>query len=66
MYRDRLRALFSEYDPAIQTIIDEVLRLEQEHITMDQPRLKEPIDEIVEQVAKQKLGIGKKARIERA
>lgn len=60
MYRDRLRKLFTEYDPAIQTIIAEVLHLEQEHITMDKPRLKEPIDEIVDQVAKQELGIAKK------
>lgn len=66
MYRDRLRALFREYDPAIQTIIAEVLQLEQEHITMDRPRLKDQIDEIIEGVAKQELGLTKKPRTPRA
>ncbi|GAB4190316.1 MAG: hypothetical protein OHK0022_02950 [Roseiflexaceae bacterium] len=66
MYRDRLRALFSEQDPAIQTIIAEVLQLEQAHITLDRPRLKEQIDEIIEDVAKQELGIAKKPRTSRA
>lgn len=61
MYRERLRQLFSDYDPEIQTVIAEVLRLEQEHITMDRPHLKGPIDEIVDQVAKKKLGLGKKS-----
>jgi hypothetical protein len=65
MYRERLRQLFSDYDPDIQTVIAEVLRLEQEHITMDRPRLKEPIDEIVDQVAKKKLGLGKKSSAKR-
>lgn len=66
MYRERLRALFSAYDPAIQTIIAEVLQLEQKHITMDRPRLKDQIDEIIEDVAKQELGITKKPRTARA
>jgi len=62
MHHERLRNLFSAYDPAIQTIIDQVLKLEQAHITMDRPRLKDQIDEIVEDVAKQALGIAKKSR----
>lgn len=65
MHRERLRNLFSNYDAAIQAIIDQVLQLEQEHITMDRPRLKDQIDEIVEDVAKQELGIAKKPRTSR-
>ncbi|MEI6776562.1 MAG: hypothetical protein WCF99_04165 [Chloroflexales bacterium] len=66
MHHERLRNLFSGYEPAIQTIIDQVLQLEQAYITMDRPRLKEQIDDIVEDVAKQELGITKKPRISRA
>jgi hypothetical protein len=66
MHRERLRKLFSEYDSAIQTVIDQVLQLEQEHITIDRPRLKDQIDEIVEDVAKQELGITNKPRTPRA
>lgn len=65
MHRERLRNLFISYDPAIQAIIDQVLQLEQEHITMDRPRLKDQIDEIVEDIAKQELGITKKPRTSR-
>jgi hypothetical protein len=66
MHRERLRGLFSSYEPAIQAVIDQVLQLEQEHITMDRPRLKDQIDEIIEDVAKQKLGLTKKPRTSRA
>lgn len=65
MHHERLRNLFSNYDPAIQAIIDQVLQLEQEYITMDRPRLKDQIDEIIEDVAKQELGITKKPRTSR-
>jgi hypothetical protein len=65
MHRERLRNLFINYDSAIQAIIDQVLQLEQEHITMDRPRLKDQIDEIIEDVAKQELGITKKLRTSR-
>lgn len=66
MHHERLRNLFSAYEPAIQAIIDQVLQLEQAHITMDRPRLKDQIDEIVEDVAKQELGLTKKPRGARA
>jgi len=65
MHHERLRNLFSNYDPAIQSIIDQVLQLEQAHITMDRPRLKDQIDDIVEEVAKQEVGISKKPRTSR-
>lgn len=66
MHRERLRNLFSNYDPGIQRIIDHVLQLEQEHITMDRPRLKDQIDDIIEDVAKEELGLSKKPRVPRA
>lgn len=66
MHHERLRNLFSGYEPAIQSIIDQVLQLEQAHITMDRPRLKDQIDEIVEDVAKQEIGLTKKPRTSRA
>ncbi|NNJ10280.1 hypothetical protein EKD04_008065 [Chloroflexales bacterium ZM16-3] len=66
MHRERLRNLFSSYEPAIQSVIDQVLQLEQEYITMDRPRLKDQIDDIIEEVAKQELGITKKPHTSRA
>jgi len=48
---ERLRQLFTAYDPTIQTIISEVLTLEQEHISMERPRIKDQIDEIISRVA---------------
>lgn len=65
MNRDRLRSLFSSYDPEIQFIIEQVLQLEQEHITMDRPRLKDQIDEIITEEAKQLLGISQRPRTAR-
>jgi hypothetical protein len=55
MLKDRLVALFKEYDPEIQMVIARVLTIEQEHISMEKPRIKEDIDAIVEQVANDQL-----------
>lgn len=66
MNRDRLRSLFSEYEPEIQIIIEQVLQLEQEHITIDRPRLKDRIDEIISAEAKRILGISQSSRKLRA
>jgi len=55
MMRDRLKALFQTYDPAIQAIISEVLSIEQENISMERPRVKERIDLVIELVAKKDL-----------
>jgi hypothetical protein len=43
------------YDPAIQTIIAEVLTLEQAYISMDRPHIKDQIDQIVSRVASKEL-----------
>jgi len=55
MLREQLKALFSNYDPVIQQIIGEVGELEQRHISMERPRIKEQIDEIITRVANQEL-----------
>lgn len=55
MLKDRLRELFKEYDTNVQRVIAEVLTLEQEHISMQRPHVKEPIRKIVGRVAKNKL-----------
>jgi hypothetical protein len=58
--KDQLRALFVDYDPALQNIIAEILTLEQEHISMKRPRgVAEQIDEIITLAANKEI-----ARIE--
>jgi hypothetical protein len=52
MLKDQLRELFEDYDPTIQTIIAEILTLEQQHISMKRPRgVSEQIDEIITRAA---------------
>ncbi len=63
MLKDRLRELFKGYDESIQTIISEVLVLEQEHISMERPRVKDPIDDIISRVVTEKLEQSEQAGI---
>lgn len=51
MLRERLNQLFKAYDPAIQLLISQVLTLEQEHISLEKPHLKNGIDQIISQIA---------------
>jgi hypothetical protein len=55
MLKDRLVELFMEYDADVQRVIAEVLSLEQEHISMKRPHVKEPIRQIIDRVARDKL-----------
>lgn len=55
MLKEELRELFKDYDSAVQTIIAQVLKLEQEKISMERPRVKEDIDRIIEAVTRQEL-----------
>ena len=55
LLRERLRQLFADYDLAIQSVISDVLTLEQENISIDRPRLKEQIDEIITHIANKEL-----------
>jgi uncharacterized protein YllA (UPF0747 family) len=51
MLQDRIRKLFADYDSTLQTVIVEVLALEQEHISYERPRVKDQIDEIITRTA---------------
>ena len=55
MLKDRLKELFEDYDPAIQAVISGVLSVEQEHISMQRPRVKDDIDFIIDLVANKEL-----------
>ncbi len=55
MHNERLSNLFETFDPAVKNIILGVLDIEQEHISMERPRVKEHIDEIVTAVAKKEV-----------
>jgi flagellar basal body-associated protein FliL len=55
MQREKLANLFEAYDPAIKTIILEVLKVEQANISMERPRVKDEIDEIVSSVTASQL-----------
>lgn len=52
MLGDRLQELFGEYEEDVQQVIAEVLTLEQEHISMERPRVKEQIRQIIDRVVK--------------
>jgi hypothetical protein len=55
MHKERLNNLFETFDPAVKNIILGVLDIEQEHISMEKPRVKEHIDEIISAVAKKEI-----------
>jgi hypothetical protein len=55
MLKERLNQLYTAYDPVIQTLISEVLMLEQANISMDKPHIKEPIDQIISRLASKEL-----------
>jgi len=55
MQKERLNNLFETFDPAIRNIILGVLDIEQEHISMERPRVKDQIDEIVTAAAKKEV-----------
>ncbi len=52
MLKDRLLELFKEYSQDVRQVITDVLTLEQEHISMERPRVKDQIKQIIEQVVK--------------
>jgi hypothetical protein len=55
MLKERLRELFKSYDPDIRQIVFEVGEYEQENISMERPHFKDPIDAIVERIARRKI-----------
>ena len=57
MLKERLNQLFKAYNPAIQTLISQVLTLEQAHISMDKPHLKNEIDQIISRLASKEVDL---------
>jgi hypothetical protein len=55
MQKERLMNLFETFDPAVKNIILGVLDIEQEHISMERPRVKDHIDEIITAAAKKEV-----------
>ncbi len=55
MQKERLMNLFETFDPVIRNLILSVLDFEQERISMEQPRYKEHIDEIITAAAKKEV-----------
>jgi len=50
MLKDRLTELFKECEPEVQRVISEVLTLEQEHISMERPHIKNMVKQIIDHV----------------
>lgn len=56
MLKDRLKELFRGYDPAVQQVIREVGEIEQQYISMKQPRgIMKDIDEMITRIAREEL-----------
>ena len=54
MLKKRVMELFKECEPDVQRVISEVLTLEQEHISMERPRVKQPIRQIIDRIVNTK------------
>jgi hypothetical protein len=55
MFKENFQNLFADFEPRIQTLINRVLKFEQENITYERiPRLKEQLDQIITEVAASK------------
>lgn len=56
MLKDRLMELFKECDRDVQRVISEVLALEQAHISLERPRVKNSIKQIIDRVVQDRVG----------
>lgn len=54
MLNARIQALFEKYDEDTQSIIREVLQVEQAQISRERPRVKDDINAIISRVAEKK------------
>lgn len=53
LLQEKVLALFKDYSPAVREIIAEVLNIEQEHLSMKNPRgAVEKIEDVIDRVAK--------------
>ena len=48
LLKDRILALFVDCPAPVRKVVSDIIRLEQEHITMERPRVKEAVRQIVE------------------
>lgn len=56
MLRDRLKTLFKNYDPAVRQVINEVGDIEQQFISMKNPRgIMGEIDKVITRIAEEEL-----------
>jgi hypothetical protein len=53
--QQQILSLFTGYDPDVRDVVAAVLRIEQENIHMERPRVKEPILEVLDRVARSTL-----------
>ena len=56
MLKDLLMESFKECDRDVQKVISEVLILEQAHISMERPRIKNSIKQIIDRVVQDRTG----------
>lgn len=55
MLKDRLMELFKEYERDVQGVIAEVLAFEQAHISLEHPRFRKSIRQIIDRVVQDEL-----------
>ncbi len=56
MVKDRLKTLFKSYDPIVRQVIAEVGDIEQEYISMQNPRgIMKDIDDLITKIAREEL-----------
>jgi hypothetical protein len=56
MLRDRVKTLFNQYDPAVRQVIYEVGDIEQQFISMKNPRgIMSEIDAVISRIAEEEL-----------
>lgn len=55
MHKQNLLDLFSDCDPVLREMIEQVLILEQEYISFERPRIKDDLDHIISSSATKQL-----------
>lgn len=50
---ERLKRLFADCDPEIRKLITAVIAIEQQHISMERPRIKDDLDALISLVARE-------------
>jgi hypothetical protein len=64
MFQERLNKLFAKCKPSIQTLITEVIMLEQANISMSKTQTKEKVDEIISRLASKEIDNREKNGVE--